>query len=49
MGCGWKVNIEKHENRFADMERGREADVQSGRSEANVAIEKWLVRRAGSR
>ncbi len=25
------VNIENHENRFADMESGREADVQGGR------------------
>ena len=25
------VNIERHENRFADMERGREAEGMSGR------------------
>ena len=28
---GENVNIEKHENRSADMERGRESDLQSGR------------------
>ena len=30
-GKGEELNIENHENRFADMESGREADVQSGR------------------
>ena len=28
--CGRKANIENHENRSADMERGREADEQPG-------------------
>jgi hypothetical protein len=26
MGSGWKANIEKHGNRFADMESGRKAE-----------------------
>ncbi len=30
-GQGGRINIENHENRSADMERGRKADVQSGR------------------
>ncbi len=29
--CGRKVSIENHENRFADMEKGSKAAVQSGR------------------
>ncbi|MBR4190930.1 MAG: hypothetical protein IKQ55_13345 [Kiritimatiellae bacterium] len=39
--CGKKANIEKHENRFADMESGRKADGQSGRGRpAREASEK---------
>ncbi len=43
------VNIENHENRFADMESGWKVDVQSGRGlSPPAATEKWLVRMAGS-
>lgn len=42
-GRGRASNIETHENHFADMERGREADVQSGRGRParEYGQEKW--------
>ena len=40
------VNIENHENRFADMESGREADVQGGGAAAKMAALPGAPRRS---
>ncbi len=44
--CGRKVNIENHENRFADMERGRTADGKGLSDNANNSRQ-WFWRQLG--
>ena len=46
LGIGRMVNIENHENRFADMESGREADVQGGGAAAKMAALPGAPRRS---